>query len=147
MTNGWALELADADLTVGAMLARSPRQQVHGRALGLVSLASCDTSVVGRDYDEALSLSTAFLAFGATSVFGSLWPVHSVATSLLMYMTHHAINVEGLGPRAALRFAQLWMLDPERRPPEGMPDILARRSRSPVLANPVSWAPFVHQGR
>ncbi|WP_231406151.1 CHAT domain-containing protein [Streptomyces clavuligerus] len=80
-------DLAAEELTEGG--ARCER-------LDLVVLAACRTSVSGHGYDEAYSLSTAFLVAGARSVIGSLWPVPDEATSLLMYMTHHYLSRERL---------------------------------------------------
>jgi CHAT domain-containing protein len=116
-------------------------------AIDQVFLAACTTNVGGTDYDEAFGLSTAFLAAGARTVFGSLWPVPDAETSLLMYLVHHFINVDLRPPADALLGAQLWMLDPARRPPAGMPAELARRAARPEAADPLSWAAFTHLGR
>ncbi|MDQ0597903.1 hypothetical protein QF037_002248 [Streptomyces canus] len=131
-------QLAAEDLTEGAR--RFPD-------LELVVLAACRTNVSGRGYDEAYSLSTAFLVAGARSVIGSLWPVPDEATSLLMYMTHHFMSRDGMPPGPALRSAQLWMLDDRRRPPPGMPARLQDRVRRISGADLTSWAGFTHLGR
>jgi hypothetical protein len=116
------------------------------RHLDLVVLAACRTNVSGHGYDEAYSLSTAFLVAGARSVIGSLWPVPDEATSLLMYMTHHFMSHEGLPPGPALRSAQSWMLDDRREPPPGMPARL--RARVPYIRSDdlTAWAGFTHLG-
>ncbi|MEU1667148.1 CHAT domain-containing protein [Streptomyces sparsogenes] len=116
------------------------------RHLDLVVLAACRTNVSGHGFDEAYSLSTAFLVAGARSVIGSLWPVPDEATSLLMYMTHHFMSREGLPPGQALRGAQVWMLDDQRRPPAGMPPVL--RARVPHIRSDdlTAWAGFTHLG-
>jgi CHAT domain-containing protein len=62
-----------------------------------VYLAACTTHVGGRDYDEVLSLAIALLAAGARTVFGSLWRVPDEATSLLMYLVHHHVTIDGYG--------------------------------------------------
>ncbi|MFD7555655.1 CHAT domain-containing protein [Streptomyces sp. NPDC059835] len=116
------------------------------RHLELVVLAACSTSVSGHGYDEAYSLSTAFLVAGARSVLGSLWTVPDEATSVLMYMTHHYMRREGHPPGQALRNAQLWMLDDRRRPPAGMPADLVARVPLIDAADPVGWAGFTHLG-
>jgi CHAT domain-containing protein len=113
----------------------------------MIYLAACTTHVGGKDYDEVLSLATAFLAAGARTVFGSLWRVPDEATSLLMYLVHHHITIDGCAPAEALHRAQLWMLDSERQPPDGMPQELARLCSRPDAADPVSWAAFTHLGR
>jgi hypothetical protein len=112
-----------------------------------VYLAACTTHVSGTDCDEVMSLATAFLAAGARTVFGSLWRVPDDATSLLMYLVHHHLNVEACPPAQALHRAQQWMLDPCRQPPPGMPAELARLCARPDLADPISWAGFTHLGR
>ncbi|MFI7874730.1 CHAT domain-containing protein [Streptomyces salinarius] len=114
--------------------------------LNLVVLAACRTNVSGHGYDEAYSLSTAFLVAGARSVIGSLWPVPDEATSLLMYMTHHFMLRDGLPPGRALRSAQLWMLDDLRTPPPGMPAHLRARVGRIRGDDLTAWAGFTHLG-
>ncbi|MGW8990363.1 CHAT domain-containing protein [Streptomyces zhihengii] len=114
--------------------------------LELVVLAACRTNVSGHGFDEAYSLATAFLVAGARSVVGSMWPVPDEATSLLMYMVHHFSAREGMPPGQALRGAQLWMLDPGRGAPPGMPaDMVARVGRIDA-DDLVGWAGFTHLG-
>ncbi|MFD8919903.1 CHAT domain-containing protein [Streptomyces sp. NPDC059569] len=133
-------ELAAEELTEAAAGA--------GRGeLELVVLAACRSHVSGRGHNEAYSLATAFLVAGARSVVGSLWPVPDDATSLLMFMTHHYLRGERLSPGAALRRAQLWMLDPARVLPSAMPDALARRAGALTPDDLTAWAGFTHLGR
>ncbi|MGW9302286.1 CHAT domain-containing protein [Streptomyces cyaneofuscatus] len=115
--------------------------------LELVVLAACRSQVSGRGPDEAYSLSTAFLVAGANSVVGSLWPVPDDATSVLMFMTHHFLRRTGRSPGRALRQAQLWMLDPARVAPEGMPRTLRRWSEAMDPDDLPGWAGFTHLGR
>jgi CHAT domain-containing protein len=112
-----------------------------------VFLAACTTNVIGSDHDEALSLSTAFLAAGARTVFGSLWPVPDEHTSALMFMVHHYLYRSRLRPADALREAQRWMLNPHRAVPAEMPERLAATSRDDRIADPQAWAGFTHLGR
>ncbi|MET7467272.1 CHAT domain-containing protein [Micromonospora sp. NPDC005686] len=112
-----------------------------------VFLAACTTGVTRTQHDEAFSLSTAFLAAGARTVFGSLWAVPDAETSLLMFMVHHFLNAEGCDPVDALHQAQRWMLDPDRRAPSGMPADLSRQATGGSVARPESWAAFTHSGR
>ncbi|WP_422733411.1 CHAT domain-containing protein [Micromonospora sp. WMMD558] len=115
--------------------------------LGQVFLAACTTNLTGGNHDEAFSLATAFLAAGAHTVFGSLWSVPDVGTSLLMYLVHHFVYEEGCPPAEALHRAQLWMLDPDRKPPHGMPAELAAQCGRRDNAEPLAWAAFTHLGR
>jgi hypothetical protein len=64
-----------------------------------------------------------------------------------MYLFHHHLAVLRTGPAQALRLAQLWMVDPLRRLPPGLPTALralAAASDGPDLA---SWAGFSHLGQ
>ncbi|MEU3412035.1 CHAT domain-containing protein [Streptomyces sp. NPDC006658] len=135
-------------LAAGSRLAAEELTEGTARRIepGLVCLAACWSNVSSRGYDEAYSLATAFLAAGAHTVLGSLWPVPDEDTSLLMYMTHHYLRREALPPGQALRRAQLWMLDPRRRTPPEMPARLAVRARHIRPDNLAGWAGFTHQG-
>jgi CHAT domain len=133
-------ELSAEDL-VGVM-AKTPQ---HG--IGLVVLAACHTGRSIHGYDEAYSLGTAFLAGGARSVLSTQWSIPDVATSSLMYMFHHYLRHDGLPAWQALREAQLWMLDPKRQPPQGMPAALHPQSSDTDHAHVVAWAGFVHWGQ
>ena len=121
----------------------------RGHRIALAVLAACSTAKSGRGYDEAFNLGTALLARGVRSVISAQWPVPDEETSVLMFMLHHHLRVEGLGPADALRAAQLWLLH-DRRPPATMPEQLRERLRaSPERENgpaPVVWAGFVHAG-
>ena len=122
------------------------RLAVAHRRIGTVVLAACTTNVAGDEYDEALTLSTAFLIAGADSVVGSLWAVPSASTALLMFMFHHFLRESPGDPGGALRRAQLWMLDPRRLVPDGAAD-LARQVDPERLGEPYRWAGFTHLGR
>ncbi|MEU9514827.1 CHAT domain-containing protein [Micromonospora sp. NPDC048169] len=125
------------------------RDILEGRkdgAIGVVALAACTTSVPSGAFDEAFSLSTAFLAAGARTVFGSLWQVPSDATSLLMFMAHHYLRAEGRRPADALNRAQRWMVDRERAVPADMPAALARRVADLDGDDLATWAGFLHLG-
>lgn len=114
----------------------------------LVVLSACETDLSSRDHDEALTPTTALLARGATDVVGSRWKVSDSASAALMVVFHHHLTVTGLAPPDALRAAQLWMLDPDRRPVPGLTDELLAETEGNVrgLARVVSWAGFIHQG-
>jgi len=142
------LVLAEGEkLPVDAIL-RQAKDRPAGAPGGLVSLAVCRSDLAAAEYDEALTLSTAFLAAGAVTVVGSRWEIpDSATTSLLMFMFHLRIARYGDSPRDALRLAQLWLLNPDREPPREMPDELAQRARRLRLRGISAWAGFVHQGR
>ena len=131
-------------LSAGELLERS-----RSAALDLeqVFLAACTTSVTGSHHDEVLNLATSFLAAGARTVFGSLWPVPDTETSLLMFMVHRFLRVDGCRPADALHRAQLWMLSPHREPPPEMPVELSRHCRRGTSFDPLAWAGFAHYGR
>ncbi|MDX3228452.1 CHAT domain-containing protein [Streptomyces sp. ME19-01-6] len=114
----------------------------------LIVLSACETDLSSRDHDEALTPTTALLARGATDVVGSRWKVSDSASAALMVVFHHHLTVTGLAPPDALRAAQLWMLDTERRPVPGLTDELLAETEGNVrgLARVVSWAGFIHQG-
>ncbi|WP_447007195.1 CHAT domain-containing protein [Saccharothrix isguenensis] len=118
--------------------------------LGLVVLSGCTTNVSGVDYDEALSLSSAFLAIGARSVVGSLWRVPSGRTTAqLVFMFHHYLRAGGLTAAEALRTAQLWMLDPDREYPATMPERVRGIPAAPGFdhRDVECWAGFTQLGR
>jgi CHAT domain-containing protein len=140
------LHLAGGTLAAEQLTEHAQRSGRPSR-IGLVSLAACTTHVSGRGHDEAFTLSTAFLVDGARSVLGSLWPVPDEATSYLMFMVHHYLNAERARPAAALRLAQLWMLDPGRRPPATMPPELAAQVHTVDPDDLRGWAGFTHLGQ
>jgi hypothetical protein len=114
---------------------------------GLVVLASCLTDVAEADYDEALTIATAFLSAGASGVVAARWRVEDGHTALFMTVFHRYLNDIGQHPAQALRLAQLWMLDPGRTVPETWPKSLRNVAARPDLADPAVWAGFAYQGR
>jgi hypothetical protein len=115
---------------------------------GLVILAACLTDVTEADYDEALTLATAFLAAGSSGVVAAKWPVSDSETALFMAAFHHFLNAGDPDADAAhaLRRTQLWMLNPSREIPAAWPRALRERI-SPRLAQVWAWAGFTYQGR
>jgi CHAT domain len=113
---------------------------------GLVVLASCLTDVAEADYDEAVTLATAFLSAGAAGVVAARWTVPEGATALFMAAFHHYLTECGQHPAEALHSAQTWMLDPGRGPLRPLPPILRDETAKPDLADPVAWAGFAYQG-
>jgi hypothetical protein len=133
-------QLAAAELA--GLMAGSPE-----RAIGLVVLAACRTGQAISGYDEAYSLGTTFLAGGARSVLSTQWSIPDRATSVLMFMFHHFLMVDRLPAWAALRQAQLWMLNPHRTLPDRTPRALRENLAGADLAGVVAWAGFVHWGQ
>ncbi|BEL06357.1 hypothetical protein Q0Z83_045480 [Actinoplanes sichuanensis] len=140
------LELAGESLPVSLILdqAYGRRPDVPG---GLVVLASCKSDLTPDLADETLTLSTAFVAAGAVSVVGSQWAVGDRATMYLMIMFHVFMAADGMSPADALRAAQLWMLDPQRRAPDLVPDLLDGLNDPNELSDVAAWAAFRHHGR
>lgn len=134
------------ELRVDAILGQAKDRPVSAPG-GLVSLAACSSDLATAEYDEALTLSTAFLAAGAVTVIGSRWEIPDSATSVLMFMFHWRMTNYGDSPRDALRLAQAWMLDPNREIPEEMPHELIELIDDSRLRDVIAWAGFVHQGR
>jgi hypothetical protein len=127
-------------LTVRRLLAAPAQPPARsgrgGREPGpLAVLSACTTGVPAGDYDEALSLATAFLAGGASAVIGSLWLVDDQRTADLMLDFHRRLRERNTAAADALRAAQLAAL----RPPHDTP--------GPDLADPYFWAAFIHHGR
>ncbi|MFE5709413.1 CHAT domain-containing protein [Streptomyces sp. NPDC056501] len=124
-------------------------EQARGRPAeapgGLVVLDACVSDHLAGDFDESLTLSTAFLAAGATGVVGSRWEVEDGPTGLIMYVFHDRLR-HGVPLARALRETQLWLLDPDRRLPDGMPRAVADILHDADPAAPELWAAFVCQG-
>ncbi|WP_212831792.1 CHAT domain-containing protein [Catellatospora sp. TT07R-123] len=116
------------------------------REISMVVLAACNSGRAVSGYDEAYSLGTGFLAGGVRSVLSTQWSIPDAATSWLMYLFHHNLRTVGMPPWQALRQAQLWMLDPARTPPPGMPAGLVP-GPGDHPEEPVNWAGFVHYGQ
>jgi CHAT domain-containing protein len=141
------LKLRGEDLPVSRILdqARTRRPASPG---GLVALAACTSDLTVADYDEALTLSSAFLAAGAVGVIGARWEVSDLFTALLMFMPHrHLIENPDQSPVLALRAARLWMLDPQREIPAGMPEPLAAQAHRLAVSSPFAWAAFTYHGQ
>ncbi|MEV0005828.1 CHAT domain-containing protein [Micromonospora sp. NPDC050980] len=139
------LLLAGGDLTADELIALLAGPNRH--PIALVVLAACHTGRSIHGYDEAYSLGTMFLAAGARSVLSTQWSIPDQDTSLLMYMFHHFLTAEHRAVWDALRRAQMWMLDGDRRPPRTMPSPLRRMLADTDPARVVAWAGFTHWGQ
>lgn len=126
-------------------------RQAQGRPAdvpgGLVVLAACGTDLTGRAHDEALTLASAFLALGAVGAVGTRWLVEDVPTAVFMTVFHQSLNSGYDDPAAALRAAQLWMLDPHRVVPDSLTPALAQQMRTIDLDAVDAWAAYTYQGR
>jgi hypothetical protein len=138
-----AVQTRDGTLPLARIL-----DQARGRAVdapgGLVITNACLTDVTLADYDESLTLATAFLAAGATAVIGTRWPVDDDATTALSVRLHHHLN-GGCAPAEALRRAQLDLLRPGPELRNGLGPQFAAISDA-RLRHPASWAGHVHHG-
>ncbi|MCE0537677.1 CHAT domain-containing protein [Kineosporia rhizophila] len=110
-----------------------------------VCLAGCTTHLTRSAFDEALTLSSAFMVGGASSVIGSLWRLRDASAAVMMFMLHRGLH-RGLTPVQALHRAQSWMLNPDRSVPPEMPADLREVLAGIDPADPVHWAGLVHQG-
>lgn len=115
-----SLRLGDCWLTV---------RDTYGLNLscGLLTLSACETGVHEvAPGDELIGLARGFFSAGAPSLLLSLWIVDDEATSRLMTSFYKRL-LEGDAPAAALRGAQLQLLDSQ--------------------SHPFFWAPFMILGR
>jgi hypothetical protein len=131
----------------GGLPVRDILRQQHSAHGALVVLGACSSDLTNRHHDEVLTLATAFLAAGASGVVGTKWPVNDLTTAVFMIVFHHFLNNDHPEPAAALRAAQLWMLDgAQARPP--IPDELMRNFQERIDPRaPMHWAAFTYNGR
>jgi CHAT domain-containing protein len=143
-----ALQTRDGWLPLARIL-----EQARGRAPdapgGLVITNAClsdaaQADAAPADYDESLTLATAFLAAGATAVIGTRWPVDDDTTAALALRIHYQLQ-RGYPPAEALRRAQLDLLRPGPGVWESLGPRLAAIEQS-RLSHPASWAGHVHHG-
>jgi hypothetical protein len=139
------LLLGDGQLRIADILGQAQRHPAASPGF-LAVLSACMTDLAATDHDEALTLASALLAAGASSVVGARWPVPDKATAPLMVMFHHFLASGCPHPPDALRAAQLWMLDPERPVLDGLPEELSAAAASWSLRRPYAWAAFTCQG-
>jgi hypothetical protein len=140
-------KLPGGDLPVSRILDQA-RIRKPGSPGGLIVLAACTNDLAVTAYDEALTLSSAFLAAGATGVIGARWEVDDLFTALLMFMLHrYLVENPDQGAADALHAAQLWMLDPRREVPAEMPASLTAQARRLAISKPFAWAAFTYHGQ
>ena len=121
--------------------ARGRRPDAPG---GLVITSACLTDSTRANYDESMTIATAFLAAGACSVIGTRWPLDDDMTAVLSIRLHYHLQL-GRTPAEALRRAQLDLLRPTEkiRQSFGRPLDAIDEAR---LSHPASWAGYVHHG-
>jgi CHAT domain-containing protein len=95
----------------------------------VVVLSACQTGMGKNIRGEGLvSLTRGFMYAGAPRVIVSLWGVSDWGTTELMVRFYHGMLKEGMRPAAALRAAQVSLMNDKR------------------WASPYYWAPFILQG-
>ncbi|UXY29679.1 CHAT domain-containing protein [Streptomyces sp. HUAS TT20] len=145
-------QISALDLAGPAADGRSPRGVC-------VSLACCASNISLSHPDEGFTVASAFLAARAGAVIASLWPLTNATTGFLMTVFHYHLR-NGHEPAEALRRAQRWMRDPDRRAPARFPAPLAHafearvarfeaslRAKGDSMTSPAHWAGVVHMGR
>ena len=95
----------------------------------VVVLSACETGI-GKDIkgEGLVSLTRGFMYAGAPRVVVSLWGVSDAGTTELMVRFYQGMLKQGMPPAAALRAAQLSLMNDKR------------------WASPYYWAPFTLQG-
>jgi CHAT domain-containing protein len=111
---------------------------------GLVITNACLTDSTRTNPDESLTLTTAFLAAGATAIIGTRWPVDDDTATALSLRLHYHLQM-GAPPAEALRDAQLDLLRPHPDMWKPLGKHLAAIGES-RLSHPASWAGYVHHG-
>lgn len=95
----------------------------------LTVLSACETALGKNIKGEGLvGLAHSFMSAGSRSVVASLWKVDDRATAVLMSLFYRSMFEDGLRPAAALRAAQLQMMQDKQ------------------WSAPQYWAGFVFQG-
>jgi len=95
----------------------------------VVVLSACQTGLGKEIKGEGLvGLTRGFMYAGAQRVVASLWQVDDLATANLMKRFYRGMLKDGLRPAAALRAAQVEMMNQKR------------------WSSPYFWAAFVIQG-
>jgi CHAT domain-containing protein len=100
----------------------------------LVVLSACETGLGRPEGGEGMmGLRRSFRQAGARSVISSLWKVRDAETSELMTRLYENLWLKKMGNLEALREAQIWMLDRNRKEYGGD-------------ARPSTWGAFVLDG-
>jgi CHAT domain-containing protein len=119
------------------------------RGVEMVVLSACETALGRRVGGEGmLGLQRAFQVSGARTVVASLWNVNDQATRRMMEQFYEQVWQGGVSKLAALRQAQLRMLESEPRREVSRGVALASELSAPrrTRISPYYWAPFVLSG-
>jgi len=124
------------------------------RGVGLAVLSACETGLGEMSSGEGvLGLQRAFQIAGAATTVTSLWKIPDAETQELMEEFYRRLWVEKQGKLKALRGAQLWMLEKERKAQRRKAghdrSVTIQPEDSPAQASgvsPKSWAAFVLSG-
>ncbi|GGV30938.1 hypothetical protein GCM10010245_50060 [Streptomyces spectabilis] len=114
-----------------------------GRAPTAVLVTDCHGDGLTSGAEASLRLARALLGAGAGAVVAPLWPVRDRAKSVFLHLVHHCLLTQDTTPAAALRRAQLWLLDPYRRLPDGWGPDLAEEASRLSADDPADWAGYV----
>ncbi|MEW2526333.1 CHAT domain-containing protein [Streptomyces sp. NPDC047071] len=137
---GAELMLPEGPLAV-ASVAEAIRHS--GRPPTAVLVTDCHGDGLTSDAEASLHLAAALLRAGAGAVITPLRPLRDLARSVFLHLVHHFLVAQDATPAAALRRAQLWLLDPQRRPPDSWGPDLAEEARQLSADNPADWAGYV----
>ena len=138
-TGSPALELVTADgpadLEITALGA--------GREGGLAVLPA-DSATLPHGAAETAA---ALLAAGPAAVVGWLRPVPDAVATLMLMVLHAALIDAGAPPALAVNAVQRWMIDPDRKPVEGVPPGHLAAVDGVDLTDPALWGALYHRGR
>ena len=138
-----AVQAADGWLALARILDQA-RERAPDAPGGLVITNACLTDTARANYDESLTLATAFQAAGATGVIGTRWPVDDDTATVLVLRLHYHLQT-GCHPAEALRRAQRDLIRPTPAMRATLEPALADLSDA-RLGHPASWAGHVHHG-
>jgi CHAT domain-containing protein len=117
-------------------LSRIRQDRFDFSRVDLVTLSACETGVGGGDKaggEEVEGLGAVVQKQGAKGVIATLWPVADESTGQLMQHFYRLRDVEKLSKAAALKQAQLRLLQ-------------AEAGGASRFAHPFYWAPFILMG-
>lgn len=142
---GSALSLRDGDLTIRDLLVERVSRG------GIAVLSACESGISAFQLaSEAVSLPTTLLQAGAVGAVGTLWPVHDLATFVLITRFYDEWLGRGRTPQDALRHAQLWLRDASsadfRRQRREAMFRGGEAEENPPWGDPRYWAAFVYVG-